>query len=334
MNASRSVQAITLVLAIGASVALYNSFIDKTAFAQAAQEQEQENVLISAMYDAPPSIARADLLACEQRQVAKARSPDHINIREFGDLLTGTWVRQVTWHGVPIPTESAIYFDLRRKNAPARGEIRGTGFMFDQSNLGKGPLTRKVEALKDSGEDFYDVPTLTFIDCDYDVRDQYIKISDDFVFEGLEVVTPEEAKPLLSVWKQLVGRGFFDIDSNYLPASLHGKPGAELYAPSRVGVHFSKADLKTHQIGQFYGAQLHLVGQYRGSHAGFKIGDSAKGEETAHFVKEGNTFVSQDWETDCEEFLALPVPVIWERTVLDPGAGKRGAAPSASVTSP
>ena len=275
-------------------------------------EGSDSNFAMAEMYERPASIARADLLACEQLDSARSLDPQDVDVEELADLLTGTWVRQVTWHGVPIPTESAIYFNLRDGKLQS-GVLRGKAFMFDQSNLGKGSLTRKVEHIRDSSK-FFETPTITFVDCDYDVLDQYFKISDDFDFGDLQV----RPGRLHQVWNQLVSTGFFDYKT-IVPAHLTQRAGGELFAPSRVGVMFAEASLAQKTYGGHKGARLHLVGEYRGSHAGFNLGEGADGEETADFVKEGNVYVSRNWETDCDEFLELPVPVNWERTVINPG---------------
>src|SRR4030095_5662061 len=179
--------------------------------ANQAGKQTAKNPIKDAINDPAPSITRADLLACSQIAKAKAKAQRNLDVGAFTDLLNGTWVRELTWYAAPGQTEPSMYFDFRRSH---------TALMFDQSNLGKGPLSARLEAIKRSPETLSRTPTLTFVDCDYSMVDRYYKISDDFVFEGIPV-RPNDSQPLESAWSQLQSAGIFDR-----PAEP-GRQGAE-----------------------------------------------------------------------------------------------------------
>lgn len=273
-----------------------------------------------------PSIDRADLAACNELHATVQNGSD-LDPQQLSSYLNGTWVRQLTWNGIQIETESGLYFDFLSSNP--------SGLMFDRSNLGEGPLTKALESLREDPEAFFSTPSLTFVDCEFGIVDQYFKISSGFVFDGLPV-TPDPSDPLHSVWAQLIGASFFDSSAFTIPSGLIGRPGGEILTPS-IGGAYWQISLAPTQVGSYKGATLRLGGEYRGGHVGFLSGSlpvteaptqvQFTGVEDATFFMEGDRFVvsaseggnSRGWKTDCSDFFELPMQVVWERVVLDPG---------------
>jgi hypothetical protein len=287
-----------------------------------------------------PSIARADLLACRELATAKNAAPRDLDLKQFAQALTGTWVRQLTWNGVVVDNNSALFFDFRGNEPQA--------MMYDQSNMGGGPMFKKVQEIRNNPTLLAKSPRLTFVDCDFLIVDTYYKVSNDFLFDGLptKVTAAEKAvngKPLAMAWTQLISNKFFRVEKQ--ESQMAVEPGAEMLTPS-VGGAFWKAKLEPAQVGGFKGANLKLDGEYQGAHVNEEgIGKSArfagaadinfKGGENAQFFMVGNKFVSSarslgtrslaagelasGWTTDCAEFFNLPQAVVWERVVLDPG---------------
>lgn len=287
-----------------------------------------------------PSIARADLLACQELSKAKIAKPGNVDVKKFSEMLTGTWVRQLTWNGVVVENNSALFFDFR-SGTP-------TAMMYDQSNLGEGPMTAKLEEIRDNPAMLEKTPRLTFVDCNYYIVDTYYKVSNDFLLDGLPVqplsaaAKAPDARPLKAAWDQMVSKRFFRFEK--AESKMAGEPGAEMLTPS-VGGAFWQVSLKPVKMGRFTGAAIQLDGDYRGAHVGETgIGDNArftgaqdvqfKGVERAQFFMDGDFYVSSvsptgqtalggaqlaGWATDCADFFALPEEIIWERVVLDPG---------------
>ena len=306
-----------------------------------------------------PSIARADLLACRNLDKAQITMGGNLEVSELGKALQGTWVRELTWNGVPVETESGLYFDVHGENFNA--------MMFDQSNLGKGPLSKKLDAIKADPAQLAKTPKLTFVDCDFMIVDSYYKISDGFVGDGLKI-TAKASSSLKPVWEQLVAQGFFQRRYEIQKSTIAGQPLAEMLTPS-VGGAYWNGSLKPANSGGSKGVSLKMTGEYRGSHVGdMKVQKDVQfhGSESAYFFREGNMLVSSvgvgpaqghgvitqnrrrpsspfsssflppqpaeeqgekkldlnagGWATDCAEFFDLPQPVKWERVVIQPPA--------------
>jgi quercetin dioxygenase-like cupin family protein len=295
---------------------------------QPGQPGAGKNPFLEAVTTPAPSIARADLLAVRQLGDARIRNGRDLDVKAFSRALTGTWVRELTWYGIPVQNESALYFDFRGDNL--------TAMMFDQSNLGKGPMARRLDTLKEA-KAINRVATLTFVNGEYLIVDRYYKVSEGFIFDGLEVkVKAEEARPLKAAWDQLDSSKFFDRRFGASDLAV-GAGDSEVLTPS-VGGAYWQVSLTPSKIGKLAAADLKLDGIYRGAH----VGDAGKGgkvqfqgTEVAQFFMEGNKYVCSKrelgssetlagqkaggWMTDCASFFNLPHPINWDRVVLDPG---------------
>lgn len=171
-----------------------------------------------------PSIARADLQACKELTRARPRNQRNLDPRQLMTALRGTWARELTWYGVKVETESALFFDVRGDTL--------VGMMYDQSNLGAGPMTARIEQLKRSPDTLNTVPTITFVDCDYSIVDKYYKVSTGFQFDGLadalRALAPAArgAAELKGVWDQMVASRFFartyDVFNRIQAAKING----------------------------------------------------------------------------------------------------------------
>lgn len=324
-----------------AAVLLTGALVNAPAEADGAGDSPVLNPLRQAFTAPAPSIARADLLACQELSRATARAPGNLRVEELADRLSGTWIRHLTWNGVPIETDSALYFDLHGEHP--------TALMYDRSNMGGGPMADRLDQLKKSPAELAATPTLTFVDCDYLIRDEYYKISDEFLLDGLPVEVSDTADaPLPAVWKQLVAQNYFDeanaaVDTGPVTEdSLATNPGLELSLPAVVGAYW-QVSLTPIKMSGYNGVQIELDGEYRGTHVGFKISEPAYATERAKFFMEGERLVSSvlpggqipgpqfaanelaaddeitgGWETECDDTLQLSQEVNWERVVLSP----------------
>lgn len=295
-----------------------------------------------------PSVARADLLACQELPRSVNPNPRNLDPAAFAKMLTGTWVRQLTWNGVVVENNSALFFDFTGNNAVA--------MMYDQSNLGGGPMWNRVNEIRNNPDQLTRTPRLTFVDCEYEIVDTYYKVSDELLFDGLPVRGATTARAgggsLREAWKQLVDNRFFRFEQK--ERNLAKEPGAEMLTPS-VGGAFWQVSMQPTNVGRYRGVTLKLNGDYRGAHVGeVGTGSDARfagqedvkfaGNETAQFFMSGEKFVASTrtllpksmlartgsragnlatsvggWSTDCADFFALPDPIIWERVVLEPG---------------
>ena len=142
--------------------------------------------------------------------------------QDLAGALQGTWVRELTWYGIAVDNESALYF-----------QFSGTDFtamMYDQSNMALGPMRQRLQTIRTSPELMAKTATMTFIDCDYYIVDKYYKISDQNVIEpasfrssGFQIealnlpkdvhdVAGDPGSGLRNVWNALQRGGFFDQD--------------------------------------------------------------------------------------------------------------------------
>ncbi len=312
-------------------------------------EAAASNVFRTAVADPTPSIARADLLACSQLQKARSLDGRNMTPQDLAGALQGTWVRELTWYGIAVDNESALYFQFNGADF--------TAMMYDQSNLAMGPMRQRLQAIRTNPELMAKTATLTFVDCDYFIVDKYYKISDQHVIEpasfrssGLQVETlnlPKDLRDvsgqpgtaLRNVWNALQRGGFFDQDLRsraQVRLQAGGQPLNEVNTPS-VGGALWKGSLKSANIANLQGVSLQMDGEYAGAHVGAAQGRVRfTGSEVAQFTKEGDSFVSTvrptgaaeaiagqinaGWLTDCAKFFGLPDPIIWERVVLKPGS--------------
>lgn len=289
----------------------------------------------------PGGVMRADLSICGSLGPVQASQPATVDPAQFAHRLHGTWARDLEWKGVKVETESALYFDA------SGGQL--AGMMYDQSNVGTGPITRQLESLRASGQ-LSSLPVMTFVDCDYDIVDRYYKISSDFVW-GLDF-QPADPTSLRSTWDELVASGFFN--RTFTPASTGtvasvvaddtstGGGSPNVLDPS-VGGAYWQGSLAGDGQG---GALLRLNGDYRGSHVGDGTAGSGSvqflGTEVGRFFGDGASYVAATsgpqpegmdarsglaalemggWSTDCADFFDLSSAIVWERVVLAPGSG-------------
>ncbi len=264
----------------------------------------------------------ADLSVCPTAAPVKAKTSASlaIDMNAFRNYLSGTWVRELTWNGVAVQNNSALYWDLVNNGTVA--------MMFDQSNLGKGPMTTMLEAIKADPVKLAATPVLTFVDCQFNIVDKYYKVSSQFLFEGLPTSVPKVSGPgnLTRVFNDLKAAGFFKLDGTLAPAAA---TGGEMYEPS-VGGALWQVGLR----GTTAGADLSMSGQYVGAHVG-PAGSSDvmfTGVENASFTNENGSYVSSYWSTDCAEFFDLPQAVIWERVVMNPQSGQPSPTPTTYPT--
>lgn len=309
--------------------------------AMGQSHEDGKNPFKDALRTSNPSIARADLLACAQLGQAKHNKLGDLDIEEFARTLTGTWIRELSWYGVGVQTESALYFDF----IVADGKATGDAMMFDQSNLGEGPLGAMLENLKRDPEAMEKIPTLVYVDCDYSMVDRYYKISNDLLFHGLggmahtsytasAGVLDGGETALSSTWKHLNSNGFFD---RRFPI-IQGQ--AEMLLPSVGGSYWPVASVTQSRGDQdAEGALLQMSGDYQFVHAGDEEVFKFSGNEIGQFHMEGGAFIAskratgstatgsnqasstvEGYDTDCDEIF-FQVPVNYERVVLEPTVG-------------
>lgn len=290
-----------------------------------AEAQEPKNPFAEAIRSEMPSIARADLLACSQLERAQITDPQPIEVDEVKKMLNGTWVRELTWYGVSVETESAYFFDFRR------GE--GSALMYDQSNLGHGLLASRLESIKRSPERMKKTPTLTFVDCDYAMIDRYYKISDGIVLDGVQGWSAGES--LGSIWQLMNETGFF---KRRFPRDTKMP---EMLEPSVGGAYWPVVSLKELKVGDMQAVSLEMKGDYTFVHVGSDR-VNFEGREVARFFQQDGKLIATlpaaglkatgsnpgdledllnakaGWLTDCDQSFGL-LPVNYERVVLQNG---------------
>ncbi len=259
---------------------------------------------------AAPSVARADMLACTKLRSARAVAPASLDPAEFAKTLNGTWVRELTWYGQLVVNESALYFNMD----PASG--RFTAMMYDQSNMGRGPMYAKLEELRTSPDRARAATTMTFLDCDFGIVDKYYKISSDVeVSLGPRIanLTVARNEPLKAVFDKMTGAGFFRLSQAEIgrrPAlfiaptvktTAQDKVLNEVLTPS-VGGAYWEGSLRSGRArgpaglsASIQGVTLQMKGTYRGAHVGDANAGADvqfEGSESAVFFKEGNAFVA------------------------------------------
>jgi hypothetical protein len=294
-----------------------------------------------------PSVMRADLNACKELGRARPADPRPLSVADFGKALTGTWVRDLTWYGNPVDSESGLYFDVN----PQTGAL--TGMMYDQSNLERGPMFERREALKKDRALRAKTVTMTFVNCRYNIVDRYYKISEghEFAFsQRARNIGSMTGQPLKSVFERLRSQNFFTLqdDERSRVAKMSGsQPLNETDTPTVGGGIFegTVTTRATRWPGLREGLQgiyMRMTGTYEGSHVGLSTADgktSFTGVESAVFFRDGDAFVASTratnitgpatggdlasriggWSTDCAGFFNLPDPMIFERVVISTG---------------
>ncbi|MEM9553201.1 MAG: hypothetical protein AAGC60_03005 [Acidobacteriota bacterium] len=265
-----------------------------------------------------PALTRADLYACEQLDEATAQQPGDASTAEFAQALSGTWVREVTWYGVSMPTESVLFFDLRPSG--------GVAMMYDLVTLGLGPMSRELDAIRNSLALRARTPELTYLICDKGIRDSFFKISDEHIFDGLPVETMSDLS-LDDVWQQLIEQKYFDRHQFPLPAEMRDEPGSEVLTPSVVGA-FWNITLQPVTIDSKRGVRMSLEGEYRGSH--WPAGEVLSGLEFGDFLRDGDAFVAavghsandRSGRDNYVNKVDPNYPIAMDRVVLDTASSK------------
>lgn len=274
-----------------------------------------------------PSIARADLAACNQLSTARPLEGADLSSGDLARQFEGTWVRELTWNGVLVDTESVLYFSFENRNFddPAYSS-NFTGLMYDQSNTGKrGPWNQRAQDIRSNVRELTRTTTLTFVDCVHNIVDKYYKVSnesvvrglDDFVDANLDVMrsgvardrTGEPGSGLGQLWDQLTRSRLFEpshiqgiqrslgFDPQRLPLQRGGTL-TEVTTPSVGGALF-KGSVRNAALtgyeGISQGATMEMRGDYRGAHVG-AAGEGQRvqfeGKEAAQFMREGNSLVA------------------------------------------
>jgi hypothetical protein len=294
-----------------------------------------------------PSVARADTLACSKLTAARAVAPASLDVAEFAKTLTGTWVRELTWYGQLVVNESALYFNVD----PKTGQL--SAMMYDQSNMGRGPMYAKLEEIRTSPDRAKAATTMTFLDCDFGIVDKYYKIADTAEFSfGQRIPNLSAAKeqPLKDVFDKITAAGFFRMsrqDIGRRPTELLAGDRVvnEVLSPS-VGGAYWEGNMRTSPAkgpagltAAIQGVALRMKGTYRGAHVGNRDSGADvqfEGNESAIFFKEGNAFVAATgrartatgpraglealdiggWSTDCGDFFGFDEAILWERVVV------------------
>lgn len=312
--------------------------------------QPQNNPFRTARSTAP-SVARADTLACGKLASARAVAPANLDLAEFARAITGTWVRELTWYGQLVVNESALYYSVDAQTGTL------TGMMYDQSNLGTGPMYAKLEEIRKSPDRARTTRTMTFLDCDFGIVDKYYKISDglEFAFGArMANFTAAANQPLKDVFDRMTAQGFFKLDRTELlrrpTVRIAGeKVVNEVLTPSVGGAFWTGSVRASRARGagltaNVQGVTLQMKGTYRGAHVGDADAGADvqfEGNESAIFFKEGDAFVAASparrairvgprgaglaaidvggWSTDCGSFFGFDDVIIWERVVIGVG---------------
>ena len=91
------------------------------------------------------SIARADLLACRNKNAALRNGRD-ADVNEFSGTLNGVWLNhnRRSVHGMPVVTDAAFYIQM--------DGATGTAILIDRNNLGEPVLDEPLRARRDFRE--------------------------------------------------------------------------------------------------------------------------------------------------------------------------------------
>lgn len=267
------------------------------------------------------SIARPDMLACRNRD-AKVTKGSDANVETLSRALNGVWVNnnRRSVHGAPVETDAAFYIEMKGN--------QGWGILIDRNNLGDNLMTRPFT----SAISKYAKPAKplmwTFINCQFQFFDQYVKVSDQVPRDALSGSTGAKLSARMSLdnaWQQIVKAGFFNSfnmlrsrgvrssRSKVAPTLGDGtrvailpsgqmtdekriteglEPGSEFNLPMVTGALF-QITLTPKRGGnrQFQGIFMNWIAEYRGVGIGLKVGEAVPGSEEGEFIMEGNAFV-------------------------------------------
>jgi len=112
---------------------------EKAAGGTPAERVAQPSVVNPQFAKSAQSVARADLLSCRNLD-SKITQGSDATIAEFANSMNGVWLRRLTMHGLPIETNSFLYYAVD----PNTG--KGTAFMLDRVNLGPDPYLKTAPA--------------------------------------------------------------------------------------------------------------------------------------------------------------------------------------------
>lgn len=280
------------------------------------------------------SVARGDLLSCRNTE-AQVENPSHASANALAKAIHGVWINRNgrTVHGRVVETDTVWYIQMNG--------LRGEAILLDRNNMGLDTLTAPFVA---GGE--YDLTQRTrerlkirprrplswkYVNCTYEMVDEYVKVSDEVVLEALAATTPVdlpeggEGMPLRQAWEQLKAAGWFDVLD--IPTTYEGgkalkvdtqlgdtkrwgftpegvkvteqmvidglAPGAEYELPMQVGAYF---DIEISEIedgpGGYRSVWLHMDAEYSGTGVNLVPSEPHTGIEEGEFVMEGNAFVS------------------------------------------
>lgn len=294
-----------------------------TTFAPVAGWQQQDN---GPKFDRETfqksgvSIARPDMLACRNKDARVTRGSD-AKVEAFAKALNGVWVNsnRRSVHGAPVETDAAFYIEMHGN--------KGWGILIDRNNLGDTRMTGPY-----LGASRYAKPTKplmwTFINCQYQFFDQYVKVSDQVPRDALAGSTGARISARMSLnnaWEQIVKAGFFNsfnmlrsrgtkaARSKIAPTLGDGtriavlpsgqvtnekritdgnEPGSEYNLPMVTGALFQiSLTPKKGEGRQFQGIFMNWIAEYRGVGIGLKIGEEVPGSEEGEFLMEGDAFV-------------------------------------------
>ena len=278
------------------------------------------------------SVARADLLACRNRDAAITNGRD-ASAKELAKALHGIWINRNgrTVHGRPVETDTAWYIDMQG--------TKGTAILLDRNNLGLDTLTAPfVEAGAKSSltertrERLAVRPgrplSMKQVNCTYEFVDEYVKVSDEILWEALAATTPvrmTKSTSMRGAWQQLIDGGYFqylDMPTSYQGSKAlsistalgDGKrygftpegvkvteamvakglaPGAEYEMPMQVGAYFAiTLTERENGPGGFRSVFLRMEAEYMGTGINLVPGEPILGVEQGEFVMEGDAFVS------------------------------------------
>jgi hypothetical protein len=296
-----------------------------------------------------PTVLRADLQACNELARARPQKPGAVSVQDFSRAFNGTWIRELTWHGTVVTNESAMYFTIDG------GTGKLSAMMYDISNLEKGPMHKRLEALRQDPDRLAKTTTMTFVNCRNQIVDKYYRISEGVEYDlGARAgsLTKLAGRSLKDVFEQMRKQNFFGLrDDERSKVALFAGPGEqplnEVRTPS-VGGGFWEGSV-TRRAAAWPGMRnvgglvLQMKGTYEGSHVGLTTANGKvtfEGTETAVFFREGNSLVASmrsvaraglparsgtaaleigGWTTDCADFFNLNDAIIWERVVLENG---------------
>ena len=278
------------------------------------------------------SVARADLLACRNRN-ATSSQPRDMTVEEMSKALHGTWVNRKarTVHGLLVDSDTVFYIDMK-------GD-KGNAILIDRNNLGRPVLTNVFEPGGRFAEKNLKRPLfMAQVNCSYEFVDHYVKVSDEVLLDALTATTSaslpaDVVKPtgntLQEIWKGLVQARYFEFldmptqstfgptqrvmrqlgDKSRIAILPEGatvteggieqghSPGTEYHLPMLTGGFFD-ISLKPvkHKLGaagnEYQGVHMRWDAEYRGVGIGLTPGAAVPGVEEGEFFGEADAMVS------------------------------------------